>query len=345
MAKGDAQRVATILDVAAAAGVSRTTVSRYLSQQFGSMSPATKARIDAAVAELSYRPSRLARGLRQDKSFTIGFVVPDITNPFAISVLRGAESVAEKRGYMLMVCNSDRDPVKERRYLDVLRSYGIDGLLIFTTGHNDEVVRELAAGPVPIVLVDQDIQDAELDLVGSDNVRAVEDAVEHLVEAGYDDVAYFTDVIGSTTSRAERADVFRTRFAPHATVSARVYEADVRDDAQLDAQLEAFLADPRGRRRCLFAGHGVMMLRLYSRLKERGLRIPDEISLLGFDDDEWARSAEPPLTTISQSTRDIGARATELLLDHIDGSVESRTVTRLPARLVVRRSTLPSGAH
>lgn len=334
----DTQRAATISDVAAAAKVSRTTVSRYLSKQFGSMSPATKSRIDAAVAALDYRPSRIARGLRQDKRFTIGFVVPDITNPFAISVLRGAESVAEKHGYVLMVCNSDRDPDKERRSLDILRSYGTDGLLLFTTGHNDDVVRDLAAR-LPIVLIDQGVQEVALDLVGSDNIGAVRDAVAHLVGAGYDDIAYFTDVIGSLTSRVDRVTLFRTEFAPYPQVSARVYEADVRDDERLDAQLTAFLDDPRGNARCIFAGNGLMLLRLYGRLKRRGVRIPDEVSLMGFDDDEWARSAEPPLTTISQQTRDIGAHATELLLAHIDGLVESSTVTRLPTTLIVRQST------
>ncbi|MGB4135755.1 MAG: LacI family DNA-binding transcriptional regulator [Microbacterium sp.] len=332
-------RPATISDVAAAAHVSRTTVSRFLGKQYGSMSPATKARIEAAIAELRYRPSRIARGLRQDRSFTLGFIVPDLTNPFAIRVLRGAEEVAEKHGYMLMVCNSDRDPDKERRYFEMLSSYGTDGLLVFTTGHNDEAVAELSSRGMPIVLIDQDVPSLAVDYFGTDNNTAVADAVTHLLDSGYDDIGFFTDMIASTASRIERAEMFRARLAQSPDVAARVFEADVRDDGQLDEGLDAFLRTPQGTARVIFASNGVMMLKLYGRLKARGIRIPDDVSLIGFDDDEWAQSAEPPLTTIAQSTRELGARALERLLERINGQAAETVRTRMPSRLIVRGST------
>ena len=333
-------RPATISDVATAAGVSRTTVSRYLSQKFGSMSPATRERISDVIETLKYRPNRLARGLRSDKSYTIGFVIPDITNPYAISVLRGAEAVAEEHGYMLMVCNSDRDPAKERRYFEVLKSYGMDGLLVFATGHNDDAVGDLARGDFPLVLIDQDVSNVQVDLVSSDNVTAVNEALDYLLSSGYDDVAYFTDIIGTTASRAERADVFRATLAHRTGVASRVYEADVREDDQLDEALERFLEEPRGASRVIFAGNGVMMLKIYGRLKARGIRIPDDVSLIGFDDDEWASSAEPPLTTIAQATSQIGATAAQLLLARINGKSPPASPTRLATRLIVRNSTV-----
>lgn len=345
MSSDGAARPATISDVADRAQVSRTTVSRYLSNQFGSMSPATKEKIAGAISALNYRPNRLARGLRQDRSFTLGFMVPDITNPFAISVLRGVESVAEKHGYMLMVCNSDRDPGKERRYLDVLRSYGTDGLLIFTTGHNDAEIAEMAATGMPIVLIDQAVPGVELDLISTDNPAAMRDAVGHLLANGYDDIGFFTDVISSTASRVERVEVFRSQLEKHPAVQSRIYEADVRDGSQLDTALDDFFANPLGRSRVIFAGNGVMMLKIYSRLKERGIRIPEDVSLIGFDDDEWARAAEPALTTIAQSTHEIGANAADRLLARIADSSAEPLRMRLPGTLIVRDSTRPQQAN
>ncbi len=167
----------TIGDVAREAGVSKTTISRYLSGQFDSISEQTRKRIEQTIADLKYRPNRMARGLKRDRSFSIGMIVADITNPFSTSILRGVEDVCTKHGYSLMVCNTDNDPVKEKEYIMMLQAHRIDGLIINSTGHNNEYLHELAEEQTPVVLVDRKMPELGFDTVVTNNVQATTEAM------------------------------------------------------------------------------------------------------------------------------------------------------------------------
>jgi len=332
---------ATIADVARTAGVSKTTISRFLSRQFDSISSDTLKRIEQTIADLNYRPNRMARGLKQDRSFLIGFVVANITNPYATSILRGAEQVCEKHGYNMLVCNTDQDPEKERRYFDLLQTHRIDGLLINTTGMNNLVLHEFTKDNLPVVLVDRKVPELKADLVGTDNKKATTDALNHLLGGGYERIAFFTETIGATSPRLERAEVFRSLLAERGHPSAEdLYEVDFKDNTLFEEILDRFLSSSEGTKRALFAANAVVLLKLIGAMTSRALRIPDDISLIGFDNPEWAPFVGPGITTLAQPTFDIGATAMEQILKRIDGDDSPPQILELPATLMVRGSTV-----
>ncbi|GGG03910.1 LacI family DNA-binding transcriptional regulator [Paenibacillus abyssi] len=332
---------ATIADVARAAGVSKTTISRFLSKQFDSISASTLKRIEETIAELNYRPNRMARGLKQDRSYLIGFVVADITNPYATSIMRGAEEVCEKHGYNLLVCNTDKDPEKERRYFDLLQTHRIDGLLINTTGYNNSILQEMSKDDMPIVLVDRKVPELDFDMVGTDNRKATGEALTHLLACGYERIAFFSEMIGITSPRYERAEVFRSILRERGHASADdFFEVDMKDTNALESSLDRYLESSTGQYRAVFAGNAVVLLKLVGALKQRNLQIPDDVSLIGFDDPEWAPYVDPGITTISQPTFDIGAAAMEQMLKRINGDTSPPQTMELPASLLIRRSTI-----
>ncbi len=331
---------ATIADVARTAGVSKTTISRFLSKQYDSISADTLKRIEQTIAELNYRPNRMARGLKQDRSYLIGFVVANIANPYATSILRGAEQVCEKHGYNLLVCNTDQDADKELRYFDLLQTHRIDGLLINTTGMNNAVLHDFTKDNMPVVLVDRKVPELEADLVGTDNRSATADALHYLIDCGYDRIAFFTETIGSTSPRYERAEVFRNLLQERGHPSVDdFYEVDFKDNDRFERGLDRFLASSEGSNRVIFAGNAVVLLKLIGALKDRKLQIPEQISLIGFDNPEWAPYVGPGITTISQPTFEIGTIAMEQVLKRIEGDTSPPQVTELAASLLIRGST------
>jgi LacI family kdg operon repressor len=331
---------ATIVDVAREAGVSKTTISRYLSKQYDSISANTLKRIEETIAELNYRPNRMARGLKQDRSYLIGFVVADISNPYATSILRGAEEVCEKHGYNMLVCNTDKDPEKERRYFDLLLTHRIDGLLINTTGYNNSILHKMSKDDMPVVLVDRKVAELDFDIVGTDNREATSDALQHLIACGYERIGFFTETIGKTSPRYERAEQFSSilRDLGHTSTN-DMFEIDMKDTAAFEVKLDQFLESSKGQYRAVFAGNAVVLLKMIGALKRKNLRIPEDISLIGFDDPEWAPFVDPGITTISQPTYHIGAAAMEQMLKRIDGDTSPPQIKELSATLLVRGST------
>lgn len=339
--KKAAQR-ATIADVANMAGVSKTTISRYLSGQYDSIAENTRRRIDEAVKALKYRPSRMARGLKQDRSYLIGFVMADLANPFSTAILRGVEDVCRKHGYNLMVCNTDNDPVREKEYIFMLQSHRIEGLIINSTGKNNEFLRELAEYHTPVVLVDRKVPELEFDMVGTDNIQAMEQAMAFLLDQGYDSIAFFTEPIYQVSSRMERLQAFRDITARNASrASGEVYETDLRSPGQLEEHLDHFLTRVSGRFRSILAGNGVISLKIINILQQKGVRIPEDVAFIGFDDTEWAPVVASGITTVAQLTDDIGVIAMESVLRRINGDQSAARIVQLPAKLIVRNSTPP----
>jgi LacI family kdg operon repressor len=330
----------TIDDVARTVGVSKTTISRYLSGQFDSIAEPTRKRIEEAITALNYRPNRMARGLKRDRSYLIGFVMADIMNPYSTSILRGAEEVCRKHGYNLLVCNTDNDPQQEKHYIYLLQAHRIDGLLINTTGYNNEILHELSKDYTSVVLVDRRVPELGFDMIGTDNLMATEEAMRFLLECGYERIAYFSERFGNTSTRLERARKFVEVLERHGHPSVRdVYEIDLQVPGQLELRLKEYLESSKGRFRAIFAGNGVIHLKIITALQNMGVHIPDDISMIGFDDPDWAPLVGSGITTIAHPTYQIGAMAMELVLKRIEGSKEPAQTIQLPARLVVRAST------
>ncbi|WP_018152389.1 LacI family DNA-binding transcriptional regulator [Leeia oryzae] len=331
--------MATIKDVALQAGVSVTTVSHALNgTRF--VSEDAKARIEAAVAALSYVPSAIARSLKHNSTRTLGMMIPSNSNPYFAEIIRGVESQCFNAGYNLVLCNSDNDPDKQASHLRVLAERRIDGLILVASGAESALASQLEALNLPLVLVDRNIAGLDCDLVQVDHAAGSKMATEHLISLGHRNIACISGPAGLSPSSERRAG-WKQALAD-ASIARR--EGDVaRGDFTSRGgflAMQTLLArkDPPT---AVFVCNDVMAIGAISAIHHAGLRVPDDISIVGFDDIELAAYTIPPLTTIAQPKAAIGTGTAELLLERLTGS---RTQTRqliLQPELVVRQSTAP----
>jgi LacI family kdg operon repressor len=333
--KGTTKRV-TITDVAKAAGVSKTTVSRFISGDIESLAEDTYKRIARTIEALNYRPSKLARGLKGRRSYLIGVVLADITNPYSTAILRGAEDACHKHGYNLLVCNTDNNPEKERNYILMLQSHHIDGLIINTTGQNNTLLQTLSAENLPIVLVDREIPDFNADMVTVNNRQAIAQATQFLIHRGYKRIAYFTQPIRGISTRTERVQAFSAALNEAGLATNQdVYEVD--SEEQIRSSIQRFLSSSEEHPRVIFAGNAVILLKVVLELQRQGIHVPREVGILGFDNPDWAEIVQ--ITTLAQPTYLIGVQAVEQLLKRMNGEEEPYQHIALPVELMVRGST------
>ncbi|MBU1357693.1 MAG: LacI family DNA-binding transcriptional regulator [Gammaproteobacteria bacterium] len=332
---------ATIADVARAAGVSKATVSRFLNHRERLLSPDIAARVEAAVAQLAYTPSPMAQALSHGRSRLIGLIVADITNPYSVAVLRGAEKACQDAGYLVMLFNLGNDADREREAINALAGYQVDGFILNTLGRGAGLVDAEALHGKPAVLVDRRHEGMHTDFVSLDNASAMKAACDHLVDAGYRELLYVTDPLAGVSSRRERTAAFEACVAAHGKqVHGRVVESAEEDAGE---QLEAALRDLRrraGRRRAaLVAGNALVTLRIAAAMARLGWHFGEELGFVGFDDPEWASLIGPGLSTIAQPTDEIGRAAARCLIERLQGLDSAPRQLLLPGELVVRGSS------
>ncbi|ANB61246.1 bacterial regulatory s, lacI family protein [Anoxybacillus amylolyticus] len=200
----------TMADVAKLANVSKSTVSQYLNKRYEYMSEETRKRIAQAIEELGYHPNVIARSLKQKTTATIGVIVFNMLHMLTTQVLHAIEEECQKRGFHVIICNSDDDAEKEKKYIDMLLAKQVDGLIVFPTGKNEDVYRHLVAERFPLVFVDRMVPGIEVDSVLLDNFRAAEMAVDYLASHGYNHIAIVTPpLVAYNVPRMERFEGFR----------------------------------------------------------------------------------------------------------------------------------------
>lgn len=336
--RGDIAKQPTIKDVARVAGVSKTTVSRFLGGEIESLAEDTYKKIERAIQELDYRPNKMARGLKGRRSYLIGVIVADITNPFSTAILRGAEDICQQNEYSLLVCNSDNDAEKERNYIFMLQSHQIDGLIINTTGQNSAMLLEMQQNNTPIVLLDREVPDMDVDLVTVDNEQATRHALDYLVRQGYSEIAYVTQPIAGVSTRTERVKTFWSYMRQVGLEdNASVHELNIEDDEMVEATLRAFMEQPKTGPRAIFAGNSVTLLKVGLELQRQGYDVPIDIGMIGFDNPEWAQMIRT--SSVAQPTYAMGVKAMECLLERMRGDLSGSKTIRLPAELIIRHST------
>ncbi|MCY8238985.1 pectin utilization transcriptional regulator KdgR [Bacillus inaquosorum] len=329
----------TIKDVAECAGVSKSTVSRYINGKIDAISPEKVKNIKKAIAELNYRPSKMAQGLKIKKSKLIGFVVADITNPFSVAAFRGVEEVCDQYGYSIMVCNTDNSPEKEREMLLKLEAHSVEGLILNATGENKDLLNAFAEQHIPTILIDRKLPDLKLDTVTTDNRRITKEILQKIYSKGYTDVALFTEPISSISPRAERAAVYQEMAsAQNVNGLVRMYEIDVKNKEQLKAALRSFYKDMPEQKKAILALNGLIMLKIISCMEELGLHISQDIGIAGFDDTEWYKLIGPGITTIAQPSHDMGRTAMERVLKRIEGDKGAPQTIELEAEVIMRKS-------
>jgi LacI family transcriptional regulator len=335
------QRV-KLIDVAQAAGVHPGTASRALNPEAGGLvSAETTRRVVRAAKRLGYVPNTLARGLRTSRSFIIGMVVPDVTNPLFPPMVRGAEQVLSKAGYTLVLTDTDNDAATERRQVEQLRARGTDGFLVATARWDDPLIEDLADTEVPAVLINRNTASHRLPYVGGDERTGVAMAVDHLAALGHCGIVHLAGPQDTSTGR-ERASAFRHAMRVHGLPVAR---SQIRacsaysEQAGVEAT-ERMLAS-RTEVTAILAGNDLIALGALLVLAEAGLRCPKQVSVVGFNDLPMVDKLTPPLTTVSLPLHEMGALAARMLLARIDNPHSNDPVAQalLGVELAVRGST------
>jgi LacI family transcriptional regulator len=335
----------TLADVARAAGVHPGTASRALhGQALGQVSSRTTQRVKDAARRLGYVPDQLARGLRASRSFVVGVVIPDLTNPLFPPIVRGTEEALSGKGYTALLADTDNDPGRERQLVGALLARHVDGLIVATARLEHPLLAELSADGLPIVLVNRVTNAAPLPSVASDDAAGIAAAVEHLVGLGHRRIAHVAGPPTLSTGQA-RLEAYeaavrrhRVRADPALVVAAAGFT--------IDAGAEAARRLPRGRKAptAIVAANDLLAIGCYEVLADQGKKVPDDVSVIGFNDMLLVDKLTPPLTTVHVSQFEIGRQAAELLLTLLaDPDRDAATGRRLlPARLVIRGSTGPA---
>ncbi len=329
----------TIADVARHAGVSKATVSRFLNHRETLLSREIARRVEIAIQALSYTPSPMARALKRGRSRLIGLVVADITNPYSVAVLSGAEQACRQAGYLMMLFNLGNERERESVGLQVLSTYQVEGFILNTMGLEQGSVLAPALRGRPVVLVDRLHQGLEVDFVSLDNVQAVDACLDHLMAAGYRDFLFVSEPLGAVSSRIERIRAFEARLAALAPqAGGRWIEADADDPDGLSLALRDLRSGAR-RAPAVIAGNGVVSIRIVAAVARLGWRLGTDIGLIGIDDTPWAPYVGPGISAVAQPTDALGSLAVQCLIERIGGLAVSARAIRLPGTLRARGST------
>jgi LacI family transcriptional regulator len=326
--------VATISDVAKRAGVSPASVSRHTS----GVAVRGAERIEAAIKELSYRPNQLARGLRSGRHGCVAVIVPDITNPLFAALVDGIESVFAADDVRVLLANSNEDPVREAALVADLVSR-TDGLILIPPVETDPVLDQLALAGVPVVLVDRVLSTGpDVDFVVVDNRHGARLAADHLISLGHTEIAVISGPLSSTPGR-ERHEAFLQTLCDFGQPARpeHVRLSDFRVDGGYESM--ACLLDEQVPPTAVFCANNLMTIGALRLLTERGVAIPDEVSLIGFDDLDLSDLLNPPLTVIDRATFTLGSNAAELLRARLATPDRQQQHLTLPVELVVRGST------
>lgn len=334
--KKAARRGATIKRVAAKAGVSIATVSRTFADP-QSVSHELRVRVHEAARLLNYRASRAARTLRVGTSQAVGVVIPDLQNPFFTGVVRGIDLVLQAAGYTLLLSNADEDAVREQNILETLQADGVAGIIFVPINGRGGAYSRALAPPIHTVAVDRRPSDLDADLVTVDNVAGTRTGVEHLLAVGHRDVALLNGPSRHSTAMEREQGYLQALEAAGLPVRPELIQrGDFRERGGYEG-MKALLA-MRRRPRAVFVANNLMTLGALRALHEGGIRIPDEVALVGFDDMPWATSLNPPLTAVSQPSQEIGSAAAALLLDRIAQPERAVRHLILRTQLVIRAS-------
>lgn len=324
--------MASIRDVAKHAGVSVATVSRVLNDK-GYVGAETRKKVEAAIADLNYRPNEVARSLFKKQSKTIGLILPDIMNPFFPELARAIEDTASKLGYTVILCNSDEDEEKAQRYVDVLLQKYVDGIIISSNTIQEKTIRELT---IPVVCIDREIS-KDIPTIVVDNKNGARMATRFLKEKGRRKIAHIRGPLDIVNAN-ERCEGYREAVAGEKWFKeSYIVNGNYRMETATEVVLELLRQHPEidG----IFAANDTMAIGAMKAAYQHGLKVPEEISIIGFDGIALGKASIPELTTIEQPLYELGQKAAKVLIKLIKGQVIEETFYQFDVQLVERDST------
>ncbi|WP_414474851.1 LacI family DNA-binding transcriptional regulator [Microvirga sp. M2] len=343
------KRLVTLQDVAREAGVSKATAARVLGS-YGTASPEVKEKVLTAARALGYQPNELARSMTTGRSRTIGVIVGDIENPYFGQAVRGISEVASAAGFDVILANSGEKVGKERAAVQVLLGKRVDGLIITPASMSDiQHLEGVQRSGRPLVLLDRAVPKLRVDSVITDDQAAAAAATRMLIEAGHRRIAYITATASddpiyrgphqiNLTTVMDRIDGF---LAASAEAGIERPEHYIRLGATRQGASERIIADllsmPR-RPTAILASDNVVGLEVFKVIRNLGLSIPSDLSLIAFHDADWTSVTSPPITVISQPVYDLGAQSARILIKRIDGATGTPNRLVLATKMIERQS-------
>lgn len=331
--------MATIYDVAQRASVSPATVSRVMNQR-GNVQADLASRVTAAVADLDYRPNGIARSLRRQTSTVWALIFSDIDAVHFTSLSRGVMEVGQRVGCSVVLCNTDDELDRERRYLDVALTDRVSGVVISPASECETDLDPLLEEGIPVVTIDRHIGSDSVSSVLVDNKHGAAQATTHLIDSGYLRIACVTGPSAlSTATRRLAGFQAALEAAGRVCDPSLVRMADFKEAGGYAAMSELLeLPEPPD---AVFVANSMMALGALECLADRDVDIPGEMGIVGFDDHPWARLLRPPLTTVAQPTYELGRLAAELLVERVANPDAPVVTATLPTELIIRESSVP----
>ena len=313
------KKVTTIYDISARAGVSITTVSRFLNGNYSNMSEKTRKRLEQIVQELDYHPNSLARSLKSQNSGMVGCVMADMGNPFSALLIKGIQMICRSNGYKLMTLDADNDSLLEKEAYKILLDTPVEGIICNTTGNAAQEI-ESVSEKTPLVLADRVFPSKkEFDCVVSDNENATYECLRYLRNQGYERIAFFSPPVDAISTRRERMEAFCKGAADffNADNGSNVYMVDPNSMEETAQMLLDFIRRSPSSPAVLFSVNGEMTLQLIRAAKHYGVAFSRELGICGFDDWPWMEVTEQGITSISTDTVTMGVKCAELLFERI----------------------------
>ncbi|MDU2065217.1 MAG: LacI family DNA-binding transcriptional regulator [Sporomusaceae bacterium] len=332
------QRV-TISEVAKQAGVSKTTISRYLNGKFGFMSEESRQRIAAVIEELDYRPNNLARSLKSCKSRLLGVIIADITSPFSAILVKGITDCSKDYGYHVMIATTDNNPEKEQEYILSMLDQRVEGLIVNTTCKNNAFLLEVAKQYVPIILADRPTFPTLFDTVRTTDYTSTLELMAGLKARQYEKVAFFSEPLNEVGTRILRLQAYEQ--ACREILHQEPWKAIVamEDEALIEQEILAFLAGAEGKK-AIFTPNGVALLQVLKAMKRLDLSVPAAAGVCGFDNWDWAELVGPGITAIDQPSYDVGAACVKRMMFRLQNDRKAPPkIMELPNRIIFRGST------
>lgn len=331
--------MATIHDVAKRAGVAPITVSRVINNS-GYFSQDTRARVEAAIAELEYMPNRLASSLRSKRTNTLALVITDITNPFFTTLARGVEDTASDAGYTVVFCNTDESDVEEQKYLQVLLQQQVDGILLVPARSTSKSIELIHKQGTPVVVIDRRVPpDTDVDVVRCENEDGAYRLVRLLIELGHQRIAILSGPMGVSTAEDRLAGYQRAMaeagLPPDPSLI--IYGA-FNQTSGYDMIQRLLAVEPRPT--AIFAANNMIGIGALKAIRDAGRRVPEDIAMVCFDDLPPMLLTFPFFTVASQPAYDMGRTATQLLVARLAGKApDACQEIILPVEMIVRQSS------
>jgi LacI family transcriptional regulator, repressor for deo operon, udp, cdd, tsx, nupC, and nupG len=323
-------------DVAKLANVSTATVSRALANK-GNVSKKTREKVLKAIEHLEYKPNRLAANFRKKTSETIAVILPDISNPFFSEIVKGIKAEASKCGYYILLCDTGNDVDLEEEFVTLVKEKFVDGIVLATARMPKEEIYKLSQ-EIPVILACEYIEDYEVPTVSIDNVTAAREATEYLINQGHKQIGLLTGPLEIILCR-DRIKGYRQALLLNEIPikDFLIQEGDFSVKSGYDIMLKLLSGEEKPT--AIFASSDEMASGAMKACKSKGLRIPEDISIIGFDDIPLCELVEPELTTIHQPRFEIGLEAMKMLLNIIEKKELKQTRLVLPHQLKIRKST------